>query len=64
MLEQTPEAIVNPNNTAAFSALLGELIRNKSERDRLHKIQQKIVAAFDIKVVGAQIEAAYKSLLT
>lgn len=63
VLEDTPEALVNPTDTGAFSQLLHQFIHDTEERKRIHKIQQTAVKAFDISVVGAEIEKVYRRSL-
>lgn len=64
VLGDTPEAIIEPRNTAKFAAALNWFIQNTEERQRVHEVQQRAVQQFDIGVVGAAIEKIYKDAVS
>ena len=63
VLGSTPETLINPARISEFTNLLGRLIDDEDERQRLHEIQQASVAQFDINVVGKQIAEIYHNVI-
>ena len=63
VMQATPEMLVDPTDQMHFSNLIRELILDDENRRMIHEVQQGQVAQFDTEVVGAQIEAVYRSLL-
>ncbi len=54
------EALVSPKDTNAFAERLRALLQDPKLRSRLQKAQQKRIEAFDVAVVGTQIEHIYQ----
>lgn len=63
VMQATPEMLVDPTDQMHFSNLIRELMLDDENRRMIHEVQQGQVAQFDTEVVGAQIEAVYRSLL-
>jgi phosphatidylinositol alpha-mannosyltransferase len=59
VLGDSPDVLVDPRDTAAFAALLTRLIDDPALRASIRAEQQVRVLAFDVGVIGPQIEALY-----
>ncbi len=59
VLGDSPDVLVDPRDTSAFAALLARLIGDSSLRAAIRAEQEVRVRAFDIGVIGPQIEALY-----
>lgn len=54
-----PDAVIDARDTRAFAATLEYLITDAQARAELHRRQESRLAAFDLPVVGEQIEELY-----
>ncbi len=55
------DVLIDPRDTVAFAALLARLIRDSSLRSAIRAEQEARVLAFDVGVIGPQIEALYEA---
>ncbi len=58
-----PEQLFDPRNSAALTDLLGQYVRHEKIRERAQKWGSTYATEFDIKVVGAKLEAIYDEAL-
>lgn len=63
VLQGSPDSLVKPLDTPAFSQKLQIALGDKQFRQRLYSEQQALVKQFDIKKVGPQVLAVYESAL-
>ena len=63
VLDGREPQLVDPRDTLVFAAQLQHFLSDKSARKATKSWQQQRVQQFDVSVVGAQLEGAYKAAI-
>jgi phosphatidyl-myo-inositol alpha-mannosyltransferase len=63
VLQKTPEALFDPKDYKAFSALLKHYLTSETAAKTLHQIQQAEVKQFDVVTVGSRLMAIYRDAI-
>jgi phosphatidylinositol alpha-mannosyltransferase len=63
VLGEKPQLLFNPSNSKEFAARIHEMITDTSQREQLHRWQQKHVRQYDVAHVGPKLLSYYQQAI-